>query len=164
MHLQKITPCLWFDTQAEDAAQFYCAIFPNSQILQISRYGEAGYEIHRKRAGSILTVTFELDGQAFTALNGGPEFRFNPAISFQVACDNQPELDRYWDALSAGGEEQAQQCGWLQDRYGVSWQIIPTGLPAMMCDADSRKSERVMNALLQMKKLDIAKLQQAFDG
>jgi len=164
MHLQKITPCLWFDTQAEDAAQFYCAIFPNSQILQISRYGEAGYEIHRKRAGSILTVTFELDGQAFTALNGGPEFRFNPAISFQVACDNQPELDRYWDALSAGGEEQAQQCGWLQDRYGVSWQIIPTGLPAMMCDADSRKSERVMDALLQMKKLDIAKLQQAFDG
>lgn len=164
MHLQKITPCLWFDTQAEDAAQFYCAIFPNSQILQISRYGEAGYEIHRKRAGSILTVSFELDGQAFTALNGGPEFRFNPAISFQVACDNQPELDRYWDALSAGGEEQAQQCGWLQDRYGVSWQIIPTGLPAMMCDADSRKSERVMNALLQMKKLDIAKLQQAFDG
>ena len=164
MHLQKITPCLWFDTQAEDAAQFYCAIFPNSQILQISRYGEAGYEIHRKRAGSVLTVTFELDGQAFTALNGGPEFRFNPAISFQVACDNQPELDRYWDALSAGGEEQAQQCGWLQDRYGVSWQIIPTGLPAMMCDADSRKSERVMDALLQMKKLDIAKLQQAFDG
>lgn len=164
MHLQKITPCLWFDTQAEDAAQFYCAIFPNSQILQISRYGEAGYEIHRKRAGSILTVSFELDGQAFTALNGGPEFRFNPAISFQVACDNQPELDRYWDALSAGGEEQAQQCGWLQDRYGVSWQIIPTGLPAMMCDADSRKSERVMDALLQMKKLDIAKLQQAFDG
>lgn len=164
MHLQKITPCLWFDTQAEDAAQFYCAIFPNSQILQISRYGEAGYEIHRKRAGSILTVTFELDGQAFTALNGGPEFRFNPAISFQVACDNQPELDHYWDALSAGGEEQAQQCGWLQDRYGVSWQIIPTGLPAMMCDADSRKSERVMDALLQMKKLDIAKLQQAFDG
>lgn len=164
MHLQKITPCLWFDTQAEDAAQFYCAIFPNSQILQISRYGEAGYEIHRKRAGSILTVTFDLDGQAFTALNGGPEFRFNPAISFQVACDNQPELDRYWDALSAGGEEQAQQCGWLQDRYGVWWQIIPTGLPAMMCDADSRKSERVMDALLQMKKLDIAKLQQAFDG
>lgn len=164
MHLQKITPCLWFDTQAEDAAQFYCAIFPNSQILQISRYGKAGYEIHRKRAGSILTVSFELDGQAFTALNGGPEFRFNPAISFQVACDNQPELDRYWDALSAGGEEQAQQCGWLQDRYGVSWQIIPTGLPAMMCDADSRKSERVMDALLQMKKLDIAKLQQAFDG
>lgn len=164
MHLQKITPCLWFDTQAEDAAQFYCAIFPNSRIRQISRYGEAGYEIHRKRAGSILTVTFELDGQAFTALNGGPEFRFNPAISFQVACDNQPELDRYWDALSAGGEEQAQQCGWLQDRYGVSWQIIPTGLPAMMCDADSRKSERVMDALLQMKKLDIAKLQQAFDG
>lgn len=164
MHLQKITPCLWFDTQAEDAAQFYCAIFPNSQILQISRYGEAGYEIHRKRAGSILTVSFELDGQAFTALNGGPEFRFNPAISFQVACDIQPELDRYWDALSAGGEEQAQQCGWLQDRYGVSWQIIPTGLPAMMCDADSRKSERVMDALLQMKKLDIAKLQQAFDG
>lgn len=164
MHLQKITPCLWFDTQAEDAAQFYCAIFPNSRIRQISRYGEAGYEIHRKRAGSILTVSFELDGQAFTALNGGPEFRFNPAISFQVACDNQPELDHYWDALSAGGEEQAQQCGWLQDRYGVSWQIIPIVLPAMMCDADSRKSERVMDALLQMKKLDIAKLQQAFDG
>lgn len=164
MHLQKITPCLWFDTQAEDAARFYCAIFPNSRIQQISRYGEAGYEIHRKRAGSVLTVSFELAGQAFTALNGGPEFSFNEAVSFQVACDTQDELDRYWDALSAGGAEQAQQCGWLKDRYGVSWQIIPAALPDMMCDADPRKTERVMNALLQMKKLDIAKLQQAFAG
>lgn len=164
MHLQKITPCLWFDSEAEDAAHFYCAIFPNSRIVQISRYGEAGYEIHRQRAGSVLTVGFELDGHAFTALNGGPEFRFSPAISFQVACDTQPELDRYWDALAAGGEEGAQQCGWLSDRYGVSWQIIPASLSAMMSDADPGKSGRVMNALLQMKKLDIAELQKAFAG
>lgn len=164
MRLQKITPCLWFDTQAEEAAQYYCSVFRNSRILRISRYGEAGHEIHGKPAGSILTVAFELDGQAFTALNGGPVFKFNEAISLQVNCDTQEELDHYWDRLSAGGDETAQQCGWLKDRYGVSWQIVPTVLPDMMTDADPRKTDRVMTALLKMKKLDIAKLKRAYEG
>lgn len=164
MHLQKITPCLWFDTQAEEAAQFYCSIFRNSRILRISRYGEAGYEIHGKPAGSVLTVAFELDGQSFTTLNGGPVFTFNEAISLQVNCDTQEELDHYWDRLSAGGDETAQQCGWLKDKYGVSWQIVPTVLPDMLSDADSGKSERVMTALLKMKKLDIAGLKRAYEG
>jgi len=164
MRLQKITPCLWFDTQAEEAAQFYCSIFRNSRILSISRYGEAGHEIHGKPAGSVLTVAFELDGQVFTALNGGPVFKFNEAISLQVNCDTQEELDHYWDRLSAGGDETAQQCGWLKDKYGVSWQIVPTVLPDMMTDADSRKTERVMTALLKMKKLDIAELKRAYEG
>lgn len=164
MHRQKITPCLWFDTQAEEAAQFYCAIFPNSQIKSISRYGEAGHEIHGKPAGSVLTVAFELDGQTFTALNGGPTFKFNEAISFQVNCDTQEELDRFWDKLSAGGPEAAQQCGWLTDKYGVSWQIVPGILPEMMGDPAPGKSERVMAALLKMKKLDIATLKRAYEG
>lgn len=164
MKLQKITPCLWFDTQAEEAAQYYCAIFRNSRILNISRYGEAGHEIHGMPAGSVLTVEFELDGQAFTALNGGPVFKFNEAISLQVNCDDQEELDRYWDRLSAGGDETAQQCGWLKDKYGVSWQIVPAVLTDMMADADPRKTERVMTALLKMKKLDIAELKRAYEG
>ena len=164
MNIQKITPCLWFDTQAEEAAQYYCAIFPNSQILSISRYGEAGHEIHGMPAGSVLTVAFELDGQAFTALNGGPVFKFNEAISLQVNCDDQEEVDRYWDRLSAGGDETAQQCGWLKDKYGVSWQIVPAVLPDMMADADQRKTERVMTALLKMKKLDIVELKRAYAG
>lgn len=164
MHQQKITPCLWFDTQAEEAARFYCGIFPNSQIRHISHYGEAGHEIHRKPAGSVLTVAFELDGQGFTALNGGPDFRFNEAISLQVGCATQEELDRYWDKLSAGGDQAAQQCGWLKDKYGLSWQIVPAALTEMMCDADPEKSGRVMAALLQMKKLDIATLKRAYDG
>lgn len=164
MKLQKITPCLWFDTQAEEAAQYYCAIFRNSRILSISRYGEAGHEIHGMPAGSVLTVEFELDGQAFTALNGGPVFKFNEAISLQVNCDDQEELDRYWDRLSAGGDETAQQCGWLKDKYGMSWQIVPAVLPDLMADADQRKTDRVMTALLKMKKLDIAELKRAYEG
>ncbi len=164
MKLQKITPCLWFDTQAEEAAQYYCAIFRNSRILSISRYGEAGHEIHGMPAGSVLTVAFELDGQAFTALNGGPVFKFNEAISLQVNCDDQEELDRYWDRLSAGGDETAQQCGWLKDKYGVSWQIVPAVLPVMMADPDPRKTDRAMTALLKMKKLDIAELKRAYEG
>lgn len=162
MQLQKITPCLWFDTQAEEAAQSYCAIFRNSRILGISRYGEAGREIHGKPAGSVLTVAFELDGQTFSALNGGPHFRFNEAISLQVSCATQDELDEYWDRLSAGGDPSAQQCGWLKDRYGLSWQIVPAVLSDMMTDADPRKSDRVMTALLKMKKLDIAALERAY--
>lgn len=164
MHLRKITPCLWFDTEAEQAAQFYCSIFKDSRIVRISRYGEAGHEIHGKPAGSVLTVAFELDGQTFTALNGGPVFKFNEAISFQVSCDTQEELDRYWDSLCAGGDEAAQQCGWLKDRFGVSWQVLPAALPDMMADADARRSERVMTALLKMKKLDIAELARAYAG
>lgn len=164
MPTQKITPCLWFDTQAAEAAQFYCAIFRNSRILRISRYGEAGHEIHGRPAGSVMTVLFELDGQAFTALNGGPVFTFNEAISLQVNCDSQEELDHYWTRLSAGGDESAQQCGWLKDKYGVSWQIAPTVLEDMMTDVDTSKTDRVMTALLQMKKLDIAALRKAYEG
>lgn len=162
--IQRITPCLWFDDQAEQAAGYYIAIFKNSRIVGLTRYGEAGFEIHGRPAGSVLTVEFELDGQAFTALNGGPVFTFNEAVSFQVSCETQEEVDYYWEKLSAGGDEAAQQCGWLKDKYGVSWQVVPTALPQMLSDADYAKSERVMTALLQMKKLDIAALQRAYDG
>ena len=160
----RITPCLWFDDQAEEAAGFYTSIFKNSRIVGMTRYGEAGYEIHGRPAGSVLTVEFELDGQAFTALNGGPVFTFNEAVSFQISCETQEEVDFYWEKLSAGGDEAAQQCGWLKDKYGVSWQVAPTALTKMLADADYAKSERVMTALLQMKKLDIAALQRAYDG
>lgn len=159
-----IAPCLWFDDQAEQAAELYLSIFPRSTITDIARYGEAGREFHGKAPGSVMTVAFELDGQAFTALNGGPVVRFNEAISLQVFCDSQAELDHYWDRLSEGGDPQAQQCGWLKDRFGVSWQIVPTVLSALLSGADSARSQRVMTALLQMKKLDIAALQQAYDG
>ncbi|MBI3143899.1 MAG: VOC family protein [Pseudogulbenkiania sp.] len=162
--IQRITPCLWFDDQAEEAAGYYTSIFKNSRIVGLTRYGEAGYEIHGRPAGTVLTVEFELDGQAFTALNGGPVFTFNEAVSFQVSCETQEEVDYYWEKLSEGGDEAAQQCGWLKDRYGVSWQVVPTVLPQMLSDADYAKSERVMTALLQMKKLDIAALQRAYDG
>jgi predicted 3-demethylubiquinone-9 3-methyltransferase (glyoxalase superfamily) len=164
MNLQKITPCLWFDTQAEEAANFYCSIFGDSRVLRVSRYGEAGQEIHGKPAGSVLTVEFALAGQAFTALNGGATFTFNEAISLQVICDTQEELDHYWDRLSAGGDASAQQCGWLKDKYGLSWQIVPAVLPKLLTDPDLQKTERVMTALLAMKKLDIAALQRAYAG
>jgi predicted 3-demethylubiquinone-9 3-methyltransferase (glyoxalase superfamily) len=160
--MQRITPCLWFDTQAEEAAKFYTSIFKNSRIGRISRYGKEGREIHGKPEGSVLTVEFELNGQPFTALNGGPLFKFNEAVSFQVFCETQPELDDYWEKLGRGGDAKAQQCGWLKDRYGVSWQIVPTQLAAMLQDGNKRKSERVMKELLQMKKLDIARLEQAY--
>ena len=161
--MQKITPCLWFDNNAEEAVNFYTSIFKNSRIGNISRYGEAGYEIHRKPAGTVLTMEFELDGQAFTALNGGPMFKFNEAISFQVGCQSQEEVDYYWEKLSEGGDKKAQQCGWLKDKYGVSWQIVPTVLGRMLQDKDAKKSESVMKALLQMKKLDIKALKQAYE-
>jgi predicted 3-demethylubiquinone-9 3-methyltransferase (glyoxalase superfamily) len=162
--IQKITPCLWFDDQAEEAAKFYTAIFPDSTIGHISRYGEAGQEIHGKPVGTVLTVAFELDGQTFTALNGGPIFKFNEAISFQVDCENQAEVDHYWEKLSVGGDENAQQCGWLKDQYGVSWQIVPRVLIEMFSDPDYEKSQRVMTAMLQMKKIDIAELERSFAG
>lgn len=162
--LQKITPCLWFDDRAEEAAQFYTGIFSNSRIVSISRYGEAGREIHGRPAGSVMTVAFELDGQTFTALNGGPVFKFNEAISFQVNCETQQEVDYFWDRLSEGGDENARQCGWLKDKYGASWQVVPVVLPQLLMDADTEKSQRVMQAMLQMKKLDIDKLEQACRG
>jgi predicted 3-demethylubiquinone-9 3-methyltransferase (glyoxalase superfamily) len=162
--LQSITPCLWFDDQAEDAAKLYTSIFKNSQIGAISRYGEAGREIHGKPPGSVLTVAFELDGQSFTALNGGPVFKFNEAISLMVNCDSQEEIDYYWEKLSAGGDPSAQQCGWLKDQFGLSWQVVPTALTALMSDPDPAKSGRAMAALMQMKKLDIAELKRAAAG
>jgi len=158
--MQEITPCLWFDSNAEEAVKFYTSIFKKSKIRKIARYGEEGYEIHGKPAGTVLTVEFELNGQTFTALNGGPVFKFNEAISFQVSCKSQKEVDYYWEKLSEGGEK--GQCGWLKDKYGVSWQIVPTVLGEMLQDKVTKKSERVMKALLQMKKLDIKKLKQAY--
>jgi predicted 3-demethylubiquinone-9 3-methyltransferase (glyoxalase superfamily) len=163
-NIQQITPCLWFDDQAEAAANFYISIFQNSRIVTVSRYGEAGHEIHGRPSGSVMTVAFELDGQSFTALNGGPIFKFNEAISFQVGCETQKEVDYYWEKLSAGGDEKAQQCGWLKDRYGVSWQIVPAILPELVGDPESEQSQRAMQAMLQMKKLDIKKLKQAYQG
>lgn len=160
-NIQPITPCLWFDTQAKEAAEFYTAVFSNSQIVNITRYGEAGHEIHGKPAGTVMTVAFELNGQPFTALNGGPAFKFNEAISFQVICQTQEEVNDYWEKLSTGGDETALLCGWLKDRYGVSWQIIPNILLEMLSDADPTKSQRTMTAMLQMKKIDISKLLQA---
>ena len=162
--VQRITPCLWFDDQAEEAARFYTGIFPNSRIGTISRYGEAGREVHKRPPGSVMTVAFELDGQPFTALNGGPVFTFNEAISFQVTCRDQKEVDYYWEKLSEDGDERAQQCGWLKDKYGVSWQIVPAMLPQLISDPKSGNSQRVMTALLRMKKLDIAELERASAG
>jgi len=155
--MQKITPCLWFDSNAEEAARFYTSIFKNSKIGKIARYGEAGREIHGRPAGSVMTVEFEIDGQTFTALNGGPIFKFNEAISFQVMCETQDEIDSYWEKLSQGGDKAAQQCGWLKDKYGLSWQIMPKVLGELM----TKNGEKVMGALLKMKKLDIKALKQA---
>jgi predicted 3-demethylubiquinone-9 3-methyltransferase (glyoxalase superfamily) len=162
--IQKITPFLWFDKQAEEAATFYTGIFHHSKITNIARYGEAGHAIHGGQAGSVMTVVFELEGQSFTAPNGGPSFKFNEAISFQVSCETQEEIDYYWEKLSEDGDKEAQQCGWLKDKFGVSWQVTPAIIFEMMGDPNSDKSGRVMEALLQMKKLYIAKLQEAYDG
>ena len=162
--IQKIAPCLWFDDQAEEAARFYTGIFKNSKIVTVARYGKAGHEVHGRPAGTVMTVAFELEGQAFTALNGGPVFKFNEAISFQVNCETQEEVDYYWEKLSEGGDVKAQQCGWLKDRYGVSWQVVPRALVEMITDPDSEKSGRAMEAMLRMKKLDIAELKRAYGG
>jgi predicted 3-demethylubiquinone-9 3-methyltransferase (glyoxalase superfamily) len=162
--IQRISPCLWFDNQAEEAARFYTGIFNNSKIVTIARYGEAGREIHGRPAGSVMTVAFELDGQAFTALNGGPIFKFNEAVSLQIYCENQDEVDHYWTKLGEGGAKQAQQCGWLKDKYGLSWQVVPRVLIEMVLDPGQEKSQRVFTAMLQMKKLDIAELKRAYAG
>jgi predicted 3-demethylubiquinone-9 3-methyltransferase (glyoxalase superfamily) len=159
--LAKITPCLWFDHQAEEAARFYTGIFKNSRIGRISRYAQ---DVHGKPAGSVLTVAFELEGQPFTAVNGGPVFQFTEAISLQVLCDTQEEVDHFWEKLSAGGDEKAQQCGWLKDRYGLSWQVVPRVLIDMISDSDGAKAQRATAAMLKMKKFDIAELKRAYAG
>ncbi len=156
--MQKVTPCLWFDTQAEEAVNFYCSVFKNSQIKNISYYGE-GTPLPK---GTVLTVSFVLDGQDYLALNGGPVFQFSPALSLIINCTSQEEIDEFWEKLSEGGEE--EQCGWLKDKYGLSWQIVPTNLGELMSSGDAEKSQRVMNAIMQMVKLDISVLQKAYDG
>jgi predicted 3-demethylubiquinone-9 3-methyltransferase (glyoxalase superfamily) len=153
--MTEITPCLWFDTEGEDAATFYTSVFPNSKILDIGRYGSAG----PRPEGTVMTVSFELDGQEFLALNGGPDFTFSEAISFQVFCKDQEEVDAYWSKLSAGGEE--GPCGWLKDKFGLSWQIVPTVLPQLLGDPDPERAQRVMAAMLKMKKIEIAELEEA---
>jgi predicted 3-demethylubiquinone-9 3-methyltransferase (glyoxalase superfamily) len=163
-HVQRIAPCLWFDSQAEEAARTYTSIFHNSRITSITHYGKEGFEIHGQPEGKVLTVEFEIEGQPFTAMNGGPQFRFNEAVSFQVMCETQEEIDYYWDRLSQGGDEAAQACGWLKDRYGVSWQVVPRELGHLMGDPTSAASERAMKALLQMKKINLAEIRRAYAG
>ena len=153
--MQKITPCLWFDTEGEEAATFYTSVFPGSRIVDVARYGSAG----PRPEGMVMTVRFELSGQEFVALNGGPEFRFGEAVSFQVSCESQDEVDAYWSALSEGGEE--GPCGWLKDRFGLSWQIVPTRLVELLGDPDRERSQRVMEAMLQMRKIEVAELERA---
>jgi predicted 3-demethylubiquinone-9 3-methyltransferase (glyoxalase superfamily) len=155
---QKIVPNLWLDTEAEEAAEFYLSVFKNSRVVNVSHYTEAG----PREAGTVMTVEFELDGQRFVAINGGPEFKFTEAVSFQVTCETQDEIDYYWAALSDGGEE--GPCGWLKDRYGLSWQVVPSGMEELFADPDPKRAERAMRALLGMRKLDIAALRAAADG
>jgi predicted 3-demethylubiquinone-9 3-methyltransferase (glyoxalase superfamily) len=161
--LQKISPCLWFPGTAEEAARFYASIFPNSSIGEIARYGEAGMEFHGQAPGSVMTIEFVLEGQSFTGLNGPPIFHFTEAVSFQIYCDTQQEIDHFWDKLSAGGAAEAQQCGWLKDKFGLSWQVVPKMMSQLM-QGPAEKCQRAMTAMLQMKKLDIAALQKAYDG
>jgi predicted 3-demethylubiquinone-9 3-methyltransferase (glyoxalase superfamily) len=156
---KKITPCLWFDTQAEEAAKFYASVFKNSKIGKISRYGKEGFEVHGKKAGTVMTVEFEIEGQKFLALNGGPHFKFNEAVSFQVPCETQEEIDYFWSTLAKDGEE--GRCGWLKDKFGLSWQVFPRALPEMLTDGNSEAAQRVMRAMLQMRKIDLAALKQA---
>jgi predicted 3-demethylubiquinone-9 3-methyltransferase (glyoxalase superfamily) len=156
--MPKTTPCLWFDTQAEDAAEFYCSVFPNSRITSMTRYGQAG----PRPEGEVMTVEFELDGQPYTALNGGPEFTFDEAISFQIDCADQEEVDHYWYALSKEGQE--SQCGWLKDRFGLSWQVVPRRLVELLADPDPGRAERATRAMLQMQRIDVAEVERAADG
>jgi predicted 3-demethylubiquinone-9 3-methyltransferase (glyoxalase superfamily) len=159
---QKISPCLWFDTEAEDAAKFYTSVFKNSAIKQISRYGKAGQDVHGKAPGSVMVVAFEIEGLTFTALNGGPQFKFDEAVSFQVMCDSQDEIDYFWSKLSAGGQE--GPCGWLKDRFGLSWQVVPSELPQMLTGGDGAQLDRTMTAIMQMKKIDLETLRRARAG
>jgi len=163
--IQTITPCLWFDHQAEQAVRFYIQTFGGaSRILSTSYYSEVGTEIHGRPAGSVMAISFDLDGQQFSALNGGPHFTFNEAISLQINCQSQAEIDHYWNTLGEDGDPQAQVCGWLKDRYGLSWQVVPVRLFELLEDQDPDKAGRVMAAMLQMKKMDIAALERAYEG
>lgn len=159
-----IKPCLWFDSEAEAAANFYVSIFKDGRILTTARYPEAGQEIHGRQAGSVMVVEFEVNGMRFTALNAGPHFKFNEAVSFQIMCSTQEEVDYYWDRLTEGGDPKAQQCGWLKDRFGLSWQVVPEGMEKMLSSADRAAANRAMAAVLQMKKLDMNELQRVYEG
>jgi predicted 3-demethylubiquinone-9 3-methyltransferase (glyoxalase superfamily) len=162
--IQRITPFLWFDDKAEEAASFYISIFDNSRIVNVTRYDREAAATTRRPEGSAMTVGFVLDGQSFTALNGGPVYRFTEAVSFVVHCETQDEVDRYWEKLSEGGDESAQQCGWLKDRYGLSWQVVPTALLELLSHPDPATAARTMDAMLRMKKIDIAGLRSAAEG
>jgi predicted 3-demethylubiquinone-9 3-methyltransferase (glyoxalase superfamily) len=162
--MQKITPFLWFDSQAEEAANFYTSIFKNSRITGITRYGEEGAQASGRPKGTVMTVAFELKGQEFVALNGGPHFQFSGAVSFVVNCESQAEVDYYWGKLTEGGDPKVQQCGWLKDKYNLSWQVVPTILMKLLNDHDPEKARRVMKAMLQMKKIDIEPLKRAAKG
>jgi predicted 3-demethylubiquinone-9 3-methyltransferase (glyoxalase superfamily) len=153
--MNELTPCLWFDTEGEDAANFYTSVFPNSKVLDVARYGEAG----PRPEGTVMTVSFELNGRKFVALNGGPQFTFSEAVSFQVSCETQEEVDSFWSKLSEGGEE--GPCGWLKDKFGLSWQIVPTRLPELLSDPDPEKAQRVMAAMLKMRKIEVGELEEA---
>jgi predicted 3-demethylubiquinone-9 3-methyltransferase (glyoxalase superfamily) len=159
---QKVSPCLWFDTKAEEAANLHVSVFENSRIKHVSRYGQAGREVHGKEPGSVMVVEFEIERQTFTALNGGPHFKLNEAMSFQVMCDTQAEIDHFWSKLSQGGQE--GQCGWLKDKYGLSWQVVPSALPAMLSGGDATRQDRMMTAVMAMKKFDLERLTQAYAG
>ncbi|HEY7718035.1 MAG TPA: VOC family protein [Pedococcus sp.] len=156
--MPKTTPCLWFDTQAEEAARFYCSVFPNSRVTDVTHYGKAG----PRPEGEVLTVEFELDGQPYTALNGGPEFTFDEAVSFQIDCADQEEADHYWWALVEGGQE--SQCGWLKDRFGLSWQVVPRRLTELLADPDPDRAARAMEAMLGMRRIDVAQVERAADA
>jgi predicted 3-demethylubiquinone-9 3-methyltransferase (glyoxalase superfamily) len=162
--MEKISTCLWFDGKAEEAARFYTSVFRDSKLGSISHFGKEGKDVHGREAGSVMTVEFELNGRSFVGLNGGPLFKFTEAVSFQVFCETQAEVDYYWERLSEGGDERAQQCGWLKDKFGLSWQVVPTVLTKMMMDKDAGKRDRVMKAFLPMKKFDIAALERAYRG
>jgi predicted 3-demethylubiquinone-9 3-methyltransferase (glyoxalase superfamily) len=157
---QKITPCLWFDTRAEEAAKFYTSVFENARVKTTSRYGEAGRDVHGKEPGSVMVVEFEIEGPTFTALNGGPHFKFNEAVSFQVMCDTQAEIDHFWSKLSEGGRE--SQCGWLKHKFGLSWQVVPSALPEMMVGGNAARTDRMMSAVMTMKKFDLETLKRAY--
>ena len=162
--IEKITPNLWFDTQAEAAVHFYMSVFANSAIHRTSYYSKAGQEIHKKQPGSVMTIEFELDGSKFVALNGGPAFKFNESVSFIVQCSTQEEVDYYWEKLKEGGDPKAQQCGWVKDKFGLSWQIVPVQLTDLLASSGSERSERVMAVMMKMKKLVIRELEAAANG
>jgi predicted 3-demethylubiquinone-9 3-methyltransferase (glyoxalase superfamily) len=164
MLTQKIVTNLWFDNNAEDAVNFYTSVFKDSKAGNLTRYSKEGYEIHQRPEGSVMTIEFELAGQSFLALNGGPVFKFNEAVSFIILCENQEEIDYYWEKLGEGGDPKAQQCGWLKDKFGVSWQVVPKGMQDMLRDHTSEQTQRVMNAFMKMKKIIMAELEKAYNG